>query len=679
MKKRIQKFATILGAAWIALFSMLPANNISISLDQSLETAIVQVKEVITVPKELTEFEYHSTIDGQTGKMHYYLSWYDPGYEKGNVHVEIDEEGSILSYDAYFYGKEEQKDLSLSYEQGIKKAEAFIGTINPKVQGDIVLGAYVAPGMGNTYTYVFDHVVNGVKVFEESFLVDVDKYTGEVVRFNGFSSFKGAYEKTDAPLTLQEAIKIYTKEVEIPLMYQLKRDYTKRTIESFPLYSATNLYNYAIDATTGEVFTPLREERYITYAGGAKQESADSGAERPGLTPSEQAEVDAAQNLLDPDTLFEQAKKHFKNLEKFKVERTNLSKNAYTNQYIWQIALQTKAEEYGYSYLQVDAKTGEIMSYYGYSDIAKEGTSKVSYEKAKQEVEALLKALDQSGYAKTKEVVQDKEMGQSYYNFYYQRQENGLPVEGNGYYISYDGQSGSIVSYQKSWENIPFAKVMNPVSKESIVNKLGLELQYVTKEDGKRVLAYITNEYQMAFNPTTGERINAYDGAAYEEESVGMYADLENHPAREYVKGLMDRGIRLSGESFKPDTRITQGDFLRLLLGLTGSSWDEERVGENAVTRGILTKEELNFKKEVTLEEAIRYTVHHLGYKKVAQLQNIFRLPTQNHQIKNENIGYAALTLGLQVIDETDLQMDQSTTLTRAKAAEMVYKMLLNQ
>ncbi len=657
---------------------IIPSTIMASEMDKELESLILIVKEKIEVPKECTEFNYD--VQSNEEGVIYNLHWSTKDRDKVNIHVEVEQEGNIIGYSNYTYKEEYSILAKASYEQGLKSAKDFIAKIELPYKNDLHLYEQANITQGSEYTYLFYDYENGIKVKDRRVDITVDKQTGKVTHFKGPRTYKGTYDKATPKLSLNDAKKAYLEKIEIPLVYKLYYDYKQNGINSFPAYMVYNINNKAIDALTGEVITGYNS--YGVYAGGSKMES-ESALDEQVLTPQEQKATEEAKHLISKHEAKQKAEKYFKRIKEADIQNATLNKFINSNEYVWNLHLTSKSSVES-MYLSVNAETGEILSYYCYLDAPNDKID-VKEEGVKEKVEVFLKNIAKGKYPLTRyknkkeEILpMPSETENTSLMYDYERLVNGIPVSGNGLSVVYNTYYDEITSYSNTWNEIIFKDILNVVSEDKIVDLIGLELMYIDKDKSHKVLAYTHEETVMAFDPFTAKSINYYDGTPYHSEKRAFYDDVKGHPKEAIIRKLYDSGVMLPGKSLKPNEKINQLDFLRLVLKESSENVSDENIYDRAIAQGILSESEKDSTHNITKEEAIKYIINSTPYKKVASLTEIYRYPYEDEKEVDEKLkGYVALAYGLGIIekDQTNL-LTPKETLTRAEAMQMIYNLI---
>ena len=703
-------------AFFLVTMLLVPTTLWANEMDKALTNLIPTIKEKVNVPAELTEFTYDMRSQDGVGKEDLYvLSWTDKESKLGNVQVTTELDGNIISYSKNMYNNKYTILAKVSFEEGLKAAKNFLGKIKAPYANEIKLEEETNRTQGNQYIYTFNQYVKSVKVLDSKVSLFVDKQTGEVTNFNGLRTYNGAYGSEKAKIDLEKAKEAYLNKIGITLVYNIRYDYEEKTISSFPVYKVNNGESKAIDAQTGEVIVPIRENNIYYGPEMAKTESNASMADQKAgnLTPQEQKVVEEIKGLLTKEQAKTYGEKYFPKVKGMPITNATLYKSEYDNKYIWTLSMQntdksavdTISDEKSKLMiaageimppntgsdinLSVDAKTGEILSYYAYNNDTNEKASG-QQDKTKEKVEAFLKNIAKDKYALTKydpienngrPIPLSVSVETPITNYNYVRMTNGIPVNGNGLNVTYDVTRDEVTSYSNTWNNVTFQDVTKVLSKQKIVDQIGLELMYVSQDAKNKVLAYTHEERMMSFNPFTGLRVNDYDGKPIQGTQQVIYDDISGHAKEAVIKKLYDSGISLPGKSFKPDAAINQFDFLRLVLRISDVNMAEKDIYNMAVNAGIIEEKEKNKELLISKQEAVKYIINSTKYKDIAKISDIYIYPFEDEKAVDKDLkGSITLAYGLKIIEKDKTNnFNPQEKLTRANAAQMIYNMMLQE
>ncbi len=634
-----------------------------------LQNVIEEVKSKIEIPNELIEFSYH--LEDEM----YQLYWKDEtGSESMNVRAE--EDGDVLYY--HHYKNIERATLAkISYEVAKKNARTFLKQVAPEYEGQLVLKEVSAPTKDYVYRLDYQLEKDGIKVFGKKAYVEVHKQTGEVIKFSGLNyDEKATYHSKSSQLTLEEAEARYLEEIGVKLGYQTRYDYEKKDDISFLAYEIDHTASKGISALTGEVLELYHDEdKQVKYENELSvNSSAESSADEGGLTPSEQKAVDESEGLLSANALKKRWQSDFKILEKMTIKSSNLyqTEDMYIREIICE-RMDEQIEKRIQATLRVNAVTGELLAY-EYTPIQQGEKQYPSW--TQKEGDAFLKKVAAKSIQQVSfESMNLPEDEGTLQSFYYQRQENGLPVTKEGIYFTYDLSVGEVTSYYKNWSKASFKKPEGVLTPSQIMKKVGLELVYMQVGQNQYELAYNHETSYGLLDAWTGVGMNYY-GEEKVEEVQGVYADIKGHPQEEIITKLFHSGIYLNTKVLNPDEAITQQELLTLLVrGLKWGSISEENIYEEAYKLGLLEEQEKKPNQMITKEEGIRYLTWATPYKKVAGLTEIYQYPYKDEEVSENCKGAIAIAYGLGWLEKSDY-FKPKDHLTKAEAMVYLYHLL---
>lgn len=291
--------------------------------------------------------------------------------------------------------------------------------------------------------------------------------------------------------------------------------------------------------------------------------------------------------------------------------------------------------------------------------------------------------------------------------FAYIRLVNAIPFENHGITLNFDAASGKIVNYNEAWDDIEFMPVEGVIGLEQaykiLFERNGLQLAYImTASGGEKVAAgtkaTAAQEIRLAYSldrvkpanvdARNGVLINAYNAEPYQAEGSPLTDGLENHYAAEQIKALAAIGVLQGQSDFKPDTPILQKDFLLMLASVRGNNPVGRATGEMKqkeldgfyrmiISEGILDENERNPDHRVTREEAAKYFLKYMGYKKFAEMEGIFNYPFKDKdQLNPKLVGYVTIAHSLGLVPGNEGSFNPRSEVTKAEAAVMIYNYL---
>ncbi len=208
-----------------------------------------------------------------------------------------------------------------------------------------------------------------------------------------------------------------------------------------------------------------------------------------------------------------------------------------------------------------------------------------------------------------------------------------------------------------------------------------IELGYGYINELKLFYSYNSDNYIPSLDAKTLK--NTYSPVS--SQNSLSYTDITNHWAKKQITSLATYGIGFKGESFKPNGKLTQKDFLTLLVKALGDNYLDETVKENesiiyssAYANGILTPSEKNPSKVLTRVETIKYLLNATSYKFAAKYPELFTLSFKDaNKIPAADKGYVALASALKIITgDQNNKINPLDTATRAQGAVMIYNFM---
>lgn len=680
--KRLQSVILIL-----ALLLGMATPALAVSTSDSLEEAVLLVRSVVDIPESMTEFYYDSyktEYDGEIVTI-WYLNWSDGSGEE-QISAEADSLGNLCSY--YRYVSSANTGLAkVTRAKGAAAAEAFIAKALPDLAADM---RQINEEQNKTYTYRLSYTYqlykNGIPVPFVQVQVYVDKYTGEVIGYYGLSAgtvIPATFETADV-ISLEAAKAAYLDGIGLTLKYYSSYDYSTKTLTVFPAYYAGNTSTQVIDAETGKIID-LYNAGYSYY--GVSYDSAaslsyESAAGSAGLSDVERAAVDAVAGLISSEDAAQILRDKAEGItDDMEVYGVSFSQSYIErDKYIWQISFM---DAYG----TVDAKTGEILSFYIYGNAAYAGSKNLTYAQAQAVAEKFLKSEAAEKFADAKLSELSSANKEAYasgdidgYSMQYYRQANGIDYVNNSLSVTVNKSSGMITRYSSTWyDSATFSSIASVISVEEAFDvfnsSYNLGLAYGRTAKDKAELVYQFENYLSFYvNPVTGGKLdgsgNAYTGV----ELLPEYTDIAGHWSEAVVKELVSNGYYLKGNEFSPDKAITQYEFLQYLY--PGYSTDVDRFYTYMEWQGVVTAEEKNPNVTLTRMEAAKFMIRYLGLGLAGEQAEVFKNPFPD-AINKDYVGYAALCKSLGIMQgSANGAFNGAANMTRAEAAAAIYRLL---
>ena len=691
---------------------------------EDLERIIQAVKGKITIPAELSKFDYYFSAESYYGGASWNLNWYTEDSSR-RITVQSDSKGNILGFYSY---DEKSGNYTPKYMKADLKAAAdkFIKKVAADISGKIKYVSAESGGYGRgQYNYVYQRVENGIPMPDNKVTVGVNYETGVVTSYDAQWLYDTTFPSAEVKLTKEEAAAKLGKAINLKLTYQnvYSTDKDGKTkVKAYLVYAPENSYA-AVDAKTGEVYTTQNEwtENQSSDEEAATGTKDAGGNGFGGLTQEEITKIDEIKGLISREAAIKAITGNKSLLldENLKSISASLYKQNYyesgDSSYIWRINLSDPRETgkgngdlyRAYASASVDAKTGKILSFNAsvkdyYNMTQKEWeTVKVKYskEQGQKVLEDFLKeqapdkfknsVLSDNHDTYVIAYVDGKEVyGGYYYN--YNRVNEGIEYSYNGIYGSVDGVTGKIYNFNLNWNNdITFESPKNAMSAQNALNiylaNEGFHLVYevnnihsypaVSKDTIMTDASYSVNSevrlvYRTDINPSnispfTGKQLD-YNGEEYvAPEAMYQYKDLSNTASEKNIRLLAEIGIGFKGGEFKPDKAVTTKE-LTEFLSQAGIYYNSNKYklsnDDSTITRAAVSK----------------FAVQILGYESIAKLKNIYAANFKDqNQISTEDLGYAALAQGLELVTANSSNEFRPTDkLTRAEAADLLVAML---
>ena len=660
--------------------------------DKNIENAILTVKSKISIPEEFNEFD--SRINSNQGMKYYNLTW---SSENGSVTVIINEKNDITSYRKNSYDYDYSQDVKFpkfSDEEVKNIAKEWLSKINPdwmiQLPDENIDYENYSNIKENLKSIVFKRIINGLTFDSNNVSVTVNTQTGEIDSMYSNWTYEDDFPDKENVISNYMALKIFKEKNPMEILYINDNDNENNAIL---VYRPTNP-NYKINALTGNEFD---EFQYLGYASNDElaeeslsdklMASAGGAVPEPQLSPEEKENIDEYKNFLPEEEL----RKIAEGLENTYVKNSNFMEiNYHEIQYFKDLSIHTaylyykNNEDNIDSYITLDAKTGELLSY---TSSVYSNEEKISDSIFNKNANDFIKKYAPNEYSKVK--VLNKESYSNDYKYYIQYKDD-IPYYSNTITVSVNRNDGKIKSFRKRWNNsIVFENLNNIISNTEaqnvFVNNSKLKLSYELAQDGydyKTEPMYKYESYPNYILAKTGEVYGESSG--YKEDDLKIYPDdIENHYAKDIIKTLIDYDILTIGDDkkFRPDDYITNEEYINFISifnqGVIPYPIEREFLFINMSMMNIKIEED-KLNDLTTRSDSVYYMIKALGYEKSAEIKGIYKTGFEDeNEISEDKIGYTAIAKGLGIIkgDENNY-FNPNQNLTRADAAIMIYNYL---
>ncbi len=718
------KIALIL--SFVLIFTLaLPMQGFAAEMSEGLENAIKVARTKFSIPDD---YKFSSSISTSGNKKVFYLNYTSKDTANPtHMNIAVDENGMIVNYNKYTpYDYIQTKKLpKLSRQDAKAKADEYIDKIAPGLTKELQYQEAIQDSaLNSSYYFGYYRVANGIPFYNDRVNVTVNRDTGELQDYSRNWTDKVDFPSASKIISLKEAQEAYAKNLGLRLIYRssMKNDVMTAYLAYVPVY---NNSNYAVDALTGERVRLFNNYYYDGYGSvnvtfseeKAKLDMASGGIR---LNPEELDAVENAAKLISQEEAEKVARaaKFLGVTDGHKLQIYNLNTNwPNKNEYTWSLQFSKPVDENNmyedYISVSVNAKTGEIASFYRsvpYSEGAKPKNDKA---KAKTEIDAFLKEyypqylkeLEYDELAAGESVIYATDKLPNNYSFTYSRIANGIPFPDNGVYVNYDNLSETINSFNLNWYTVDFPAVDKVIGLEAahknLFERVGLALEYklqypegadriyepISVENVSMLLTYALNLNKPLYIDANTGVLQNHDGTEYKEPEKVEYSDIKGHFAEKQIMVLADNGIYLEGKEFKPGAAITQLDFMKLLSKtlnyygpvISAKSTDKELDDLYAFLRreGIVKDGEWKPTQTVTREEAVKYIIRALKYEKVADISGIFNIKFADKADINADLtGYVAIAAGLGIVNGDGVKFNPAQNVTRGESAVMIYNYL---
>ncbi len=675
-------------ALLIVLLMMFSVNvNADTAQTEKINDVLLSVKERIGSTDKYTDF--NSGVSEYGNKTVYRFEWSNNN-DNGDyayMNTAVDQSGVIIEYNVYSSGDNLERKPSIkgpSVDEAMKNAKILADKLNPSLSGELKIES----NRNHESLYTSEHsfrvqrYVNGIPVMGDNGNITISADMKTITYFSLNYTHSLNFENEKPVLSREDAVKAFGEKIGLKLCYVNTYTDNKNTISL--RYVPQKSYNVYIDAVTGEAVEPKQTDEYGNYkmtANDAAMESAGGGGSA--LTRAEITELEKVEGLLGID----EAKDLIKSIKILDIDNNfnaeNISLNRHWNdkeKYIYNFGFTNQKDDKRiWKDVSLDARTGEILSFYGYRDYSNKDNA-FKGENAFKKAEEAVKILAPKHFSNENNEFRLNEYNDDATSFTYTRYPNDTEFAENYVNIGINPADGSLVSYAIQYDDFDFPPVDTVLDKtvanEKMFEQIPYNVWYVKNgKDAIKVYSYENSYPQIDAN--TGKLINA----SYEVQKL-KYNDIETHYAKEQIETLARYGIGFDGDSFMPDEFITQKDFVGLINAVfydrgpivIAKDYDYTSAYRYINNRGVLKAEEYNPDGKVTRQMASVMLVRGMGLEEAAQLDGIF-VPLWSDV--TENIGYTSILGAMGVIkgDENN-KFNPTVTLTRADAVIMLYNYL---
>lgn len=387
----------------------------------------------------------------------------------------------------------------------------------------------------------------------------------------------------------------------------------------------------------------------------------------------------------------------------------------------WSLPENANRRYYQYTRAAVDAKTGEIVSFYREQPVneseKQEQKIKISEAEAKNKAVELVKKLSPSlahqVYVESRQEIYEEKMPQ-FYHFFFGRLKNNIPVLDQGITVRINGETGELSEYNVNWDSFTYPEpgpelLDEKLAREMLMEEMKIDLQYFLPE---RLYGKEREQQDKVFlvyrllNKETGEPAKFLDARAKKWRSLEngefirgseLPEDIKGHPAEKELSLMYRYNAFEVDENNKvhPNENIKRGELIKMLMlainqgrfhyfgGGEAAFSDVKRDSayfnyvQAAAEQNLLDKSKKELKPEGTVdrEELAVLITRALGFSGLAKYESLFQVPFQDlDRIKAK--GDVAIVTGLGIMDARNNAFMPDEKVTRAEAAVAFYRFL---
>lgn len=697
------------------LFCFLP-QTVTANPSMSAQKATEIAKSIISIPDDVKNFR--SNYSEYNGRGVWSLNWET---EEGNISVSVDAlSGEINHFSKYINSSDSTSLLpTVDRKTAINIANKFLAKAVPSKYSLLNI---LEDDNYETYNYSknivlnYQRMVNNIPYLQNSAYFNISGDTGEVISFNLSWDYDVNFT-TNKGIISQEKAENVLKDKALELIYY--KPYGPKN-QVYLVYGVKQPTNSFVNAHTGE-YTEL-SHYYRIMADKAMGNVAAGGEVAPELSPIELEEIDLIKGLISKDEAINIVKKHIEIPDSYDLIHSALYQD-YQNKdkrrwsFEWQNSTEDKS---GYISAAIDAKSGELISFYisNYSPERQNQKANYSREEARKIAEEFIAHINPQ---KAKQIKFNEQQQQGLLmeinlrapdqpnpdlkeiSFEFIRLVNDIPFYDDKFNLTVDLITGEIISYNYHWSNYNFPSPNKIINKDEAFNKLtndnSITLQYIQpfgysgQGINKKVGLYyhFSNSEPRLVDAFKGILLNN-SGEEFKKKTTPRLNDIKGHPAEDDINTLLSLGIIAGNEDglFLPNNSITNAEFIKMLVMGIGAYPGEGRKIESlgdewyspyyqtAINRKIISKDNIPPPHEhLTRINAAYMLIKAMNLAYIADLQGIYKLSAADiNTIKEKDIGYIAITSELGLIPLKNKQALINEVMLRGESASTIAQLM---
>lgn len=672
--------------AMVLLLGMAPGVwGASEEWNQEAQQVTGKVKALLGIGDEYTGF--HSEYQTDEGVPLWVLNW---SLGELRLTVEATSQGQVMEYrlDDGDYSSQEPGFApsvpKVSDAQALKLAQAFIDKL--LLEGESVkLDASQISRGGDEIWFYFDIALHGLPspLFGR---ITLDGEDGTVISYRRTNPehYRGGVDNPKPSVTLEQGRGTLQGTQKLQLEYTRQMENGTESRQAHLRYVPVSGDNYVVDAFTGkavnlsQLWQEYYEESGDQESGGSKSDAGGglSKVELEGL-----GKLDQVLEEKELDSLLRQMPQLA--LQDFQLAETAYYYNKEDDRYTASLSYtRQKGEVREYKIATVNASDGQLIRFFAFGDEEREA---LEGEAAMAKGRAFLETYFPQQFSQVGTYEGSSLQGEGVVLV---RQANGVPFPENYYRMSFDKQTGDLLSFRGQWdEDVTFAGKEGIISLEQAENiwkeARPVELGYSaapTDQGDKLMLAYqYTEEAKQVYG------VDALSGEALRnqwEQVQVSYTDVKEGDSE--ILALAQMGVGFKSDLFQKDKALTQADLLAFLVSAQGQYYDPQVPEEleslywSAYELGILEKNQRQEDALITRGQLVKIILDMSGYGKAAGMWQIYQCNFSDAgKIPKEYYGYAAIAQGLGMVKGNGSgRFAAQDTATREQMALMFYRFM---
>ncbi|MGO4888767.1 YcdB/YcdC domain-containing protein [Anaerobacillus sp. MEB173] len=698
-----------------------------ISRDKAIEIA----KKAVTIPADYTQqgVSFHTNWMG--AESVWQIEWRKESrasFHEIRVTVNADT-GEIAGINVWNHNMDQENPPfppKYNFDGAVDIAKDYINSIFPNKTDELYLDPMSKEWFENRpfrdYGYAnirFQQKVNDIPFEYNSVNVAIDG-NGEVVSFD-YSWYENVdFDSPEGIISQEEADAIFADSIDMELRYiyepyrmngskDVHLAYVPKSQDGYRYYS--NYYRI-LNAKTGEWVQPngMPDQSNVKVPDGPL-------AEKPSSLP------DYGGKTLTQEQALERVKSTFNLPGDVELSRANYMENSYREGLpIWSFDFQQQGNSRYPSFLQaeVNAETGEVLQFYNdnvwrFYEENKEVTVNVSEQQALEKATEFVKKVAGNradhlyATAPANHYFNDDQKPR-FYNVFFIRKENGIPVQGQGVEVMISSETGEVFEYRLSWNDLKLPSADQVIqiekAKELFLEDTHFGLNYHVLMENNGVVSNKDREaivvYQPSYSPVpkyldavTGIWMNSETGKPLYEPKEAT--DIEGHWAEAALKAMVDYDImEVVDGKLNPNAKLTRAELIEIFVKAIGDRYYYYDGRESlpfsdvakdasyypylyqAIDRNLIDKNQKEFKPDelVDREYMAVLVVKGLGYDRLAKVDGIFSSKFKDsNQITAK--GHVGLVHQLGIMQgSTNGNFMPKKEITKAEAAMTLYRFL---